>query len=119
MIDVSNVDHIYMATGSTDLRKSIDGCAALVQYNMHLDPFSKSIFIFCNKTKTRIKILEWDRTGYWLYTKRLEGRNRFRWPKNNEDTSICIDHEQLKWFLEGDEINRKKVHHEVKRIVEK
>lgn len=117
MIDVSNVEHIYLACGYTDLRKSIDGCTNIVQNNLFLDPFGSSIFIFCNRHKNRIKILEWDKTGFWLYTKRLEGKNRFRWPKPGEDASLQIDKEQLKWFLEGDDINRKRVHREVKVVI--
>lgn len=48
MLDLSKIENIYLAPGATDLRKSIDGCSNIVQYQMFLDPFSPSIFIFCN-----------------------------------------------------------------------
>jgi transposase len=55
-----NTDKVYLACGVTDLRRSIDGLAAIVQQRFHLDPFSNSIFVFCNRSKDRLKILHWD-----------------------------------------------------------
>lgn len=55
LIDIENVDHIYVVCGSTDMRKSIEGCMWIVSESYHLDPFSNSVFIFCNKKKTTIK----------------------------------------------------------------
>lgn len=110
MIDLSKVENIYLAPGPTDLRKSIDGCSAIVQYSMFLDPFSPSIFIFCNRSKTTIKVLEWDGDGFWLHTKKLVGKNRFRWPKSREEASMLIDKRQLLWLLDGLEIHQKHAH---------
>ena len=45
--DLSKVDKIYIATGYTDMRRSIDGLATIVQQNFKLDPFSNSLFLFC------------------------------------------------------------------------
>lgn len=70
MLDLTKIENIYLAPGATDLRKSIDGCSNIVQYQMFLDSFSPSIFIFCNRTKTTIKVLEWDGNGFWLHTKK-------------------------------------------------
>lgn len=60
MLDLSKIENIYLAPGATDLRKSIDGCSNIVQYQMFLDSFNPSIFIFCNWVKTTTKILEWN-----------------------------------------------------------
>jgi len=43
------VERVYLAAGPTDLRKSIDGLAVIVQELFHLDPFSKALFVFCNR----------------------------------------------------------------------
>ena len=118
MINISKIDNIYLAPGYTDLRRSIDGCSAIVKYNMYLDPVSTNIFIFCNKKKKTIKILQWDNTGFWLHTKKLIGENRFRWPKNNEEaSSIIIDKTQLQWLLSGMDINQKHVNKPVMPII--
>lgn len=48
MLDLSKIENIYLASGATDLRKSIDGCSNIVQYQMFLDSLNPSIFIFYN-----------------------------------------------------------------------
>lgn len=55
MLDLSKIENIYLAPGATDLRKSIDGCSNVVQYQMFLDPFSPSIFIFCTEQRQQSK----------------------------------------------------------------
>lgn len=117
MLDLSKIENIYLAPGPTDLRKSIDGCSAIVQYTMNLDPFSSSIFIFCNRAKTTIKVLEWDKNGFWLHTKKLIGDDRFRWPKSKDEVSMLIDKRQLLWLLDGLEIQQKHAHKTVTPII--
>jgi transposase len=72
MLNQNNIDKVYIALGSTDLRKSIDGLSILVQESFDLDPFSRSLFVFCNKKRDKIKILVWDLNGFWMHYKRLE-----------------------------------------------
>ena len=55
---------VYLACGSTDMRKSIDGLAALVCLDFELDLFSNSLFVFCNKGRDKLKILFWDHNGF-------------------------------------------------------
>ena len=54
----SRIDQVYLATGATDLRKSIDGLAILVTESFNLDPFSRNLFVFCNRKRDKIKILD-------------------------------------------------------------
>lgn len=85
-IDMLNVEGkaVYLASGRTDMRKSINGLVAIVEMSFNLDPFSGALFAFCNKSRDKLKILEWDGDGYWLHFKRLE-KGRFRWPAENSD----------------------------------
>ena len=66
--DVSRAKHIYIVCGYTDMRKAIDGLAAIVQKNFGLDVFSGSLFLFCGKHCDRIKALLWETGLFGLFT---------------------------------------------------
>ena len=107
-------EHIYVACGHTDMRKSVDGLAACVQQRFQLDPFSNSLFLFCGNRCDRIKALWWDENGFVLLYKRLES-GRFQWPRDaNEARDITP--QQLRWLMEGLSINQPKAHRPVKDL---
>jgi len=85
---------VYLACGATDMRKQINGLAATVEKSFKLSPFQPALFVFCNRRRNRLKVLEWDRDGFWLYFKRLE-RGHFSWPiaKDDEATITLTDAE--------------------------
>ena len=90
---------VYLAVGSTDMRKAINGLSILVEQAMDLDPFSGDLFVFCNRKCTIIKILYWHTNGFCLWLKRLE-KDRFKWPQSGTDI-VEIGAEQLSWLLAG------------------
>lgn len=73
--DISRAENIYIVCGYTDMRKVIDGLAAIVQQNFKLDVFSESLFLFCGKRCDCIKALLWEEDGFVLLYKRLEKGN--------------------------------------------
>jgi transposase len=81
------------------MRKAIDGLSLLVAGQMKLDPFSGHLFAFCNRRRTMVKLLLWDRNGFWLFQKRLE-KQRFRWPKSEAEI-LEMEGRELGWLLEG------------------
>ena len=97
---------VYLCCGHTDMRKSINGLMALVQSSFSLDPFSEAAFVFCNRARNRIKILEWDTDGFWLYFKRLE-RGRFRWPGAGEDNKMVLTNEELMCLIGSAKLEKK------------
>jgi transposase len=101
--------NVYLACGSTDLRKSINGLAAIVTYTFELDLFASSLFVFCNRAHDKLKILTWDHNGFWLYYRRLE-RGRFHWPGRSDDPAQCISRRQLQWLLDGLTIEQHQAH---------
>lgn len=103
---------VYLAAGATDLRKSIDGLAVLVQEGFHLNPFSSCLFAFCNRQRDKIKLLEWDTTGFWLHYRRLE-RGRFQWPEKAAGETVTISRRELRWLLDGLQVNQPRAHREV------
>lgn len=113
MISEAGIGQIYLARGSTDLRKSIDGLAAIVQEQFHLDPFSPSLFVFCNRKRDKIKILQWDHCGFWLYYRRLE-RGRFQWPDVSYNAGpLEITRRELRWLLDGIPLDQKQAYPKV------
>jgi transposase len=99
--DSSGYSAIYIACGATDLRKSVDGLACIVKQDFKLDPFGNYLFLFCNKGRNRLKGLCWDRNGFILCYKRLDGSGaKFQWPKNQEAVRD-ITNEQLRLLLDG------------------
>lgn len=97
---------LYLCCGHTDMRKSINGLTALVQSSFSLDPFSDAIFVFCNRAKNRIKILEWDTDGFWLYFKRLE-RGRFRWPEVGSEKTMVLSGDEFNCLIGSAKLEKK------------
>lgn len=105
-------DRVYLACGSTDLRKSIDGLATLVKEAFALDPFAPCLFVFCNRRRDKLKILHWDHNGFWLYYRRLE-RGHFQWPTASSGVPLSITRRQLRWLLDGLALEQHQAHPEV------
>jgi len=97
---------IYLAVGSTDLRKGFEGLHGLVRDQLGLEPLSGHVVLFCNRCRNRVKVLFWDGSGLWLCTKRLE-KGRFSWPGGDEQsTRVTLTHEELSLLLGGIELAR-------------
>ena len=93
---------VYLATEAADLRKSFAGLYALTSQVLQEDPRSGSLFVFCNRRRSRVKALYWDGTGLWVMTKRME-KGTFSWPRGVEveDGKLCLSSEALALLLDG------------------
>lgn len=74
---------VYVSLQPCDMRKSFQGLTAIVRDVLRLDPLSGAAFLFSNRRRNLIKILYWDRGGWWLVAKRLE-RGTYSWPRPEE-----------------------------------
>ena len=99
---------VYIALGYTDLRRGIDGPAAVVQESFALDPFTNTLFLFCGRRKDRIKGLLWEGNGFLLLYKRLE-TGSFQWPRTGEEARQLTP-QQYRWLMEGLSIDQPKAH---------
>ncbi len=99
---------VFIAIGTTDMRKAIDGLSILVSEKFNLDPFSGHLFAFCNRKQNIVKILCWDRNGFCLWSKRLE-KDNFQWPRS-KDQVMTIGSQELAWLIDGLSIHQKKAH---------
>lgn len=93
------VPDVYLCQQFVDFRKSINSLAALVETELELNVLSGAVFVFCNKTKDKLKILYWDKTGFALWYKRLD-KDKFKWPQLKIDI-LSLSEQQLHWLLSG------------------
>lgn len=111
--DISKAGKIYIITGATDMRKSIDGLMSIILHTYEMDPYSNALFLFCGRRKDRIKALLYEKNGFMLLYKRLESGS-YQWPKNKEEVRQ-LDRRQLRWLLEGLSIEQPKAFGEIKK----
>ena len=116
-------------SNNTDLRKGIDGLAALVQQEFRLDPFTNTLFLFCGRRRDRIKAFYWgerapvalksrtdradrrDGNGFVLAYKRLE-QGVFQWPRCAAEVKELTS-QQYRWLMEGLSVEQPKAHRDV------
>ena len=102
LVDFTRVKNIFIVCGKTDMRKSIDGLASIVQYEYNLDLYDDAIFLFCGGKADRFKALYWDGDGFILLYKRFND-GKLRWPRKSEEI-MQLSNQQLRWLLEGSSI---------------
>lgn len=101
--DATGFKKIYIATGYTDLRRGIEGLAAIIKFQFRLDPYDRNtVFLFCGKRCDRIKALLWEGDGFLLAYKRLYVGS-FNWPRS-ADEAMEITQDQYRMLMQGLEV---------------
>lgn len=105
---LKNVNKIYIAFGSTDFRKQTSSLCSIIKDNFKMNPYDKSAYIFCNKKRTSIRVICYDKNGFVLAQKTLleTEKIKFQWPKNSKELKN-ISKQQLSWLLSGLKIEQK------------
>ena len=103
-----DIAHVYLRTEFVDLRKGVLGLSALVARGFAADDGRKSLFVFTNRSRNRLRILYWDDTGFAYWHKALE-EDRFKWPKSDAE-DLELSTQELRWLLSGVDISRIKTH---------
>jgi len=91
---------IFVALEPVDMRKQFDGLANAARQVLGQDPLSGHLCVFFNRTRTLMKALYWDRSGYCLIAKRLE-RGRVQLPKTDGSGRVEMEAVELALILEG------------------
>jgi transposase len=106
MFNFSTSLRIYLHVKPVDMRKAFNGLYAVAKHELGKDPMDGSLFVFCNQSHNRVKLLYFDGTGFWVMAKRLE-RGTFWWPAAAVSTEQCLDlkHESLALLLNGIDLN--------------
>ena len=99
MIDLRVGTRIWLAAGTTDMRRGFHGLSAQVQTVLEQEPYSGHVFVFRGRRGDLIKLLWFDGDGLCLFQKRLE-RGRFIWPQATSGT-VSLSRAQLSMLLEG------------------
>jgi len=107
MFGLGPATRIYLAVGAIDMRKGFNGLYGLVRDQLGQDPLSGHLFLFTNRSRTRIKALVWDGSGLWVCAKRLE-KGRFAWPSAPEVDGIVMRPEELAMLISGLDFTRAK-----------
>ena len=105
MFGLGPATRIYLASEPIDMRKGFEGLFGLVRDCLGHDPLSGHLFLFTNRSHTRLKALVWDGSGLWVCAKRLE-RGRFRWPDGKGTSSISMRPEELAMLVNGMDLSQ-------------
>lgn len=106
MLTLAPTVKVYLARGTTDLRKGFDGLAGAVRELMSQDPASGHLFVFRGRRRHLVKILYWDGSGFWVLAKRL-ARGTFAWPAVDDDRQVVeLRADQLSALLGGVDLDR-------------
>ena len=109
MLSLPPAVRVFVCTAPTDMRKSFDALCALVETVLKQDPFSGHLFVFLSRRRDKVKILYWDRSGFFLLYKRLE-EGTFWMPERSE-----IGARELMMVLEGIDASQVRQHRRYQR----
>lgn len=100
MLALKEKSIIYVSLSPVDMRKAINGLTMLVVSQLQSNPQSGDLFLFCNRSRNKVKGLYWDKNGFVLFYKRLE-KDKFKFTLNDKNTAIEISQKELTWLLAG------------------
>lgn len=101
MVAISSHLKFYLYSQPTDMRKSFDGLQGIIQNQLKVNALSGDVYLFLNKRRDRLKLLFWERDGFWIFYKRLE-EGTFQQPlKKSSDGSVELYYEELVMLLKG------------------
>jgi transposase len=104
VLNLSPTLPLHLCCTPTDMRKNFDGLCGIISGSFRKDPLRDGLFVFVNKRRDHMKLLVWDRHGYWLMYKRLEA-GRFQMPPSDTNgispETLRITYEQLLLIIEG------------------
>jgi transposase len=108
MLSLPGSIRIFVARDAVDFRKAHDGLLAVIRDAFGDDPFDGSLFVFLNRRRDRVKLLQWDRDGFWLHYKRLE-RGTFKLAVDSGAPRCEVDRAQLTMLIEGIDLQKRKI----------
>lgn len=105
---------IFVSRDAVDFRKAHDGLLAVIRDAFGDDPFDGSLFVFLNRRRDRVKLLQWDRDGFWLHYKRLE-QGTFKLDVKSDAARCEVSRAQLTMLIEGIDLEKRKIRQPLSR----
>ena len=100
MLTLGRETRVYVYREATDMRRSFEGLSYLAREVVKKDVLSGHLFMFFNRTRSSVKILYWDRSGFAIWYKQLQ-KGAFTRPVKDE-----LDYAELACVLEGIEFEK-------------
>ena len=99
MLSIGPNTRIFVGLEPVDMRGSFDALAGHVR-RLRSDPLDGHIYLFVNRRRRLLKAIWFDRSGWAIFSKRLE-RGSFELPPDDGGGKVAIDAAQLAMILEG------------------
>jgi len=101
MLSNISADNYIFYLGYVDMRKGFDSLSGIVTGDMKFNPLSTDLYIFINRRRTQLKLLQWEGDGFALYYKRLE-KGTFELPASEANQLYAtISSTQLQMIFHG------------------
>jgi transposase len=100
MKSVSDFQGVFFHREPVDMRKAVNGLSQIVEQAKMGELMGPHLFVFANRRRDLMKVLYFDRSGFALWTKKLE-KDKFPWPKGHESTVVPLTSERFEWLLDG------------------
>lgn len=107
LADISGVDAIFIVTGYTDMRKSVDGLYALVQDQFPHNKDLNALYLFRGRKCDRIKAILKEPDGIVMIYKKLTAQGRYRWPRDKSEVRN-LTWREFDWLMSGIDIDQPK-----------
>jgi transposase len=107
MLSFTGSLRVMVALAPCDMRRGFDGLVGLVAGQLEENVKSGTLFVFTNRSRTRLKVLYWDGSGLWLMAKRLE-QGRFAWPQASEQGQVKLNLSPTAFAMLSDGIELRK-----------
>src|SRR5690606_4736148 len=119
MFALGTSQRYYLCRSFCDMRKSFDGLCGLVITDLKREPHNGDVYIFINKSRDKIKLLQWQPGGFVLYYKRLESGRFFKEKEGESSGAITLDYHQLVMLIEGIQFKEIKRQKRYKNVLKK
>lgn len=100
MLQLNAGTKYYMYQKAVDMRKGSYGLCGIVNNEMKQNIMLRDVFVFLNKKRNTIKLLQWDVDGFALFEKKL-ARGNFEHSNADNDSVQLLTHYQLQCILQG------------------